>query len=122
MKTILIYLIAALTLFTACSAPNATAKDVKRETANQRKSPIVLSAKLGDQYFHLRQENFFDYLEGKELYAGTYTQKGDSLLLGFHNNYHPADLTGKAFVDRTGGVLILLSKDISRHRRLAIIP
>lgn len=122
MKTILVYLAAAIATVTACSAPNSTAKEVKRETANQRKAPVVLSAKLGDQYFHLRQENFFDYLEGKELYAGTYTQKGDSLLLGFHNSYQPGDLTGKGLIDRQGGILILFSKDVARHRRLAIVP
>jgi hypothetical protein len=121
MKQILL-LAAGIILFSACSSNRSAANEVKRETAEKRKTPVVLGARSGDHYFHLRENNFFDYLEGKNLYAGTYTQKGDSLMLGFHNNHQPTDLTSKGLIDRQSGVLLLFSKDIAKHRRLAIIP
>jgi hypothetical protein len=109
-------------LAAACATNRDTAKEVKKETAQQRKSPLVLAARSGDQSFNLRQFNFFDYTEGGQLYAGTYSMKGDSVMLGFHNNFKPEDLIGKGLVDRQDGTVILFSKDGNRHRRLAIAP
>lgn len=119
MKQLILLLCVAM-LATACASNRDTAKEVKKETSEQRKAPVVLAAKTGDQSFNLRQYNFFDYTEGGQLYAGTYNMKGDSVMLGFHNNFKPEDLIGKGLVDRPGGVLVLFSKDAARHRRLSI--
>lgn len=118
----------AVLLLGACSSPRrSTGREVKSETRDKRKAPVIFAAKQDDYYFNLRQNSFFDYFgqnqaSGKtELYAGTYTRKGDSLFLGFHNNYQPDDLTGKGFIDRRSNTLLLISKDTSRHRRMPII-
>ncbi len=75
---------------------------------------------------NLRDQNFFDFQgrgpdeSGSSLYAGTYERKGDSLLLGFHNNYKPMDLTGTGMINRTNNTVTLFSKDPSKHRMLTI--
>jgi hypothetical protein len=105
----------------------SSVREVKKETKEKRKEPVILSAKEGNYYFNLRENNFFEYY-GKtlgvtkaELYAGSYQKKGDSLMLAFQNNFKPADLTNSAYIDRTNKQLILISKDTSQNRKLAII-
>ncbi len=114
--------------FLACSAPErSTSREVKKETRDKRKSPIVLTAREGDYYLNLRQNNFFDYF-GKDpasnkadLYAGTYKIEGDSLLLGFYNNYAPSDLTNMGYIDKSHNMLTLFSKDPSKNRKMQIL-
>jgi hypothetical protein len=112
----------------ACSSPErSTGREVKKETRDKRKSPIILSAKQGNYYLNLRANNFFDYFgldsatSKTELYAGTYELKGDSLLLGFYNNYQPGDLTNTGIVDRTNNLVILIAKDPAKNRTMGII-
>lgn len=112
----------------SCSTPErSSGREVKKETRDKRKSPIILTAKEGDYYLNLRQNNFFDYF-GKDpasnkadLYAGTYKIEGDSLLLGFYNNYQPADLTSMGYIDKANNLLILFSKNPSRNRKMQIL-
>jgi hypothetical protein len=112
----------------SCSTPErSSSREVKKETKDKRKSPIVLTAKEGDYYLNLRQNNFFDYF-GKDpasnkadLYAGTYKIEGDSLLLGFYNNYAPQDLTNMGFIDRKNNLLTLFSKEPSKNRKMQIL-
>ena len=112
----------------ACSSPErSTGREVKKETRDKRKSPIILMAKQGDYYLNLRENKFFDYFgldsasNKAELYAGTYELKGDSLLLGFYNNYQPADLTNTGVVDRPHNLVILIAKDPVKNRRMEIL-
>ena len=119
-----IFIISAL----SCTTPEkSSSREVKKETRDKRKSPIVLTAKEGDYYLNLRQNNFFDYF-GKDpasnkadLYAGTYKIEGDSLLLGFYNNYAPQDLTNMGYIDRKNNLLTLFSKDPSKNRKMQIL-
>src|SRR6476620_12522145 len=123
---ILLFIVMLLSF--SCSTPErSSSREVKRETRDKRKSPIVLTAKEGDYYLNLRQNNFFDYF-GKDpssnrtdLYAGTYKIEGDILLLGFYNNYQPADLTSIGYIDRTNNLLTLFSKDPSKNRKMQIL-
>jgi hypothetical protein len=121
-------LLALVLTWTSCSTPEkSSGKEVKTETKDKRKAPIIFSAKQGDYYFNLHDNAFFDYfgtsgiLTKTELYAGTYTRKGDSLLLGFHNNFQPEDLTGKAYFERSTNTLVLLSKIPAQNRRMPVI-
>lgn len=118
----------SLLLFFACSSPEkSTGKEVKKETRDQRKSPIILSARQGSYYLNLRENKFFDYFgldsatNKAELYAGTYELKGDSLLMAFYNNYQPGDLTNTGLVNRARNELVLLAKDPAKNRRMEII-
>jgi hypothetical protein len=114
--------------FFSCSTPErSSSREVKKETRDKRKSPIILTAKEGDYYLNLRQNNFFDYF-GKDpssnradLYAGTYKIEGDSLLLGFYNNYAPQDLTSMGYIDRKNNLLTLFSKDQTKNRKMQIL-
>ena len=119
-----IFLIASI----SCTTPEkSSSREVKKDTRDKRKSPIILTAKEGDFYLNLRQNNFFDYF-GKDpasnkadLYAGTYKIEGDSLLLGFYNNYAPQDLTNMGYIDRKNNLLTLFSKDPSKNRKMQIL-
>lgn len=122
-------LLAVLLALASCktSGDAATAKEVRKETREHRKSPIVLTAKDGSHYFNLRENGFFDYF-GKalgvvkaELYAGTYERKGDSLMLAFHNNFQPQDLVNKGFIDHAANQIVLVSKEPGQDRRMGII-
>ncbi|HEU4633629.1 MAG TPA: hypothetical protein VFS22_06575 [Flavisolibacter sp.] len=116
-------------LFAAsCSSPErSTGREVKKETRDQRKSPIVFSARQGNYYLNLRENKFFDYFgldsasNKAELYAGTYELKGDSLFLGFYNNFQPGDLTNTGLVNRAKNELVLLAKDPAKNRKMEII-
>jgi hypothetical protein len=124
---ILSFFILSLFLFACAARDRSSAREVKKETREKRKAPIVLSAKDGNYYFNLRQNNFFEYygvtlgVTKADLYAGSYEMKGDSLLLAFQNNYKPADLTGTGFIDRTNNQVVLISKDTSQNRKLGIL-
>lgn len=101
-------------------------REVKKETKDKRKAPVVLTAKAGDYYINLRQNNFFDYFgldsnNKAKLYAGSYELKGDSLMMAFYNSYQPGDLIGKGFIDRKRNQLILISKDTAKNRRMEIL-
>jgi hypothetical protein len=119
-----IFLIASI----SCTTPEkSSSREVKKDTRDKRKSPIILTAKEGDYYLNLRQNNFFDYF-GKDpasnkadLYAGTYKIEGDSLLLGFYNNYAPQDLTNMGYIDRKNSLLTLFSKEPSKNRKMQIL-
>jgi hypothetical protein len=111
-----------------CSTSDrATGREVKKETRDKRKSPIILTAKQGDYYMNLRENHFFDYFgldsatNKAQLYAGNYEIKGDSLLMGFYNNHRPADLTNTGLFDRARNQLVLIAKDESKNRRMDII-
>ena len=122
-------LLGCLYLILSCSLfERSTGREVRKETKDKRKSPIVLAAKEGNFYLNLRENKFFDYYGMKmgvskaELYAGVYEIKGDSLFLAFQDDYQPGDLTGKGLIDRTRNQIILFSKDPAQHRRLGIVP
>ena len=110
----------------ACSTTQKTGKEVENETKDKLKYAVITTA-AGDGYtLHLRENDFFDF-QGKgatesnsNLYAGTWQKRGDSLFLAFHSNYQPGDLTGSGRFDLPNNLIILFSKDISRHRRLVI--
>jgi hypothetical protein len=123
----------SILLFTAlfwtaisCSTSRNTGKEVENETREKLKYAVVTQAS-GDGYtLHLRENAFFDF-QGKgptethsNLYAGTWERRADSLFLAFHSNYQPEDLTGTGKFDRANNLIILFSKDISRHRKLVI--
>jgi hypothetical protein len=115
-------------LVIACSTfERSTGREVRKETKEKTKSPIMLTAKEGNYYLNLRQNNFFDYYGKKmgvskaDFYAGVYERKGDSLFLAFHNDYQPGDLTGKALIDRINNQVILFAKDPVQNRKLGII-
>lgn len=116
-----------LVLLFACSTPErSSGREVRKDTKDQRKAAVVLVAKQGNDYLNLRENNFFDYYgldttNRAALYAGSYAFKGDSLMLAFYNNNKPADLIGKAWVDRIHHQLILLARDPSRNRKMAIV-
>jgi hypothetical protein len=112
----------------ACATfERSTGREVRKETKEKRKSPIVLTAKEGNYYLNLRQNKFFDYYGKKmgvtkaDLYAGVYEIKGDSLFLAFQNDYQPGDLIGKGLIDRTSNQVILFAKDPAQNRKLGII-
>ena len=130
MNTVFIrFLIYGCILFLlSCSTSNrSTSREVKKETRDKRKSPIILAAKQENYYFNLRENKYFDYfgmtlgIAKAEFYAGRYELKGDSILLGFHNNHKPQDLTGMGFIDRAKKEVVLFSKDTVNNRRLTII-
>jgi hypothetical protein len=129
MKTTAICLIlGCFFLLIACGTfERSTGREVRKETKEKRKSPIVLTAKEGNYYLNLRQNKFFDYYGKKmgvakdELYAGVYEIKGDSLFLAFQNDYQPGDLTGKALIDRSNNQVTLFAKDPAQNRKLGII-
>ena len=117
-----------LAVVVACSTSDrSTGREVKKETKDQRKSPIVLAAKEGNFYFNLRENMVFDYygltlgITKAELYAGRYQLNGDSILMAFHNNHKPEDLTGMGFIDRAKKQVVLISKDTAQNRKLGII-
>ena len=120
-------LICVLSLGACATRDRNSVRQVKKETKDKRKAPIVLSAKEGNYYFNLRQNNFFEYygvtlgVTKADLYAGSYERKGDSLLLAFQNNYKPQDLTSMAYIDRVNRQVLLISKDTSQNRRLGIL-
>ncbi|MGN6402271.1 MAG: hypothetical protein ACTHMD_17560 [Flavisolibacter sp.] len=119
--------IACLFYALACSTPGrSSGREVKKETKDKRKSPIVLTAKEGSYYINLRQNNFFDYFgldsnNKAQLFAGSYEFEGDSLMMAFYNNNQPGDLTGKGLVDKAANQLILFSKDAAKNRKMDII-
>ena len=109
----------------ACSSTRKTEKAVENEIKEKLNFAVVTEATGNGYTLHLRENNFFDF-QGKDstkahLYAGTWERRGDSLFLGFHSNYHPEDLTGTGIFDRPNNLIILFSKDITRHRRLTIV-
>jgi hypothetical protein len=103
-----------------------TSREVEKETREKRKLNVLLSAKGGGYTINLRENNFFDYHGRAEtetssfLFAGTYERKGDSLLLAFHNNYKPEDLTGLGKIDEGRKTLVLLSREFGRDRQMVI--
>jgi hypothetical protein len=112
-------------------ATTSTSKEVKQETKEKRDLPVRFYAKAADpskNYFiNLRTNDFFDYHdEGTEardqLYAGTYSIKGRSLVLAFQNNHYPDALTGEATIDTVKKQIILLAKDPAQNRRMIIGP
>ena len=121
----LLGLLIAFSLALSCSTTRNTGKDVEQEIEDKLKLRALITA-TGDGYtLSLRENNFFDY-QGKSptetksnLYAGTWERKADSLLLGFHSNHHPRDLTGTGIIDEKNSLIILFSKEL-RHRRLVI--
>jgi len=122
------FVLSCLIIALSCSTSDrSTGREVKKETRDKRKSPIVLAAKQENFYFNLRENNYFDYygmtlgVAKAELYAGMYELKGDSLSMAFHNNHKPEDLTGTGFIDRARNQVVLLSKDTAHNRRLEII-
>ena len=116
-----------LFVFACSTSRGRTSREVKKETSDKRKSPTILVARQGDFYLNLRQNNSFDYFgldsatKKAGLYAGSYELKGDSLSLGFYNNFKPADLTNMGFVDRAKKQVVLLAKDTAHNRRMEII-
>ena len=119
---------ACLVFIFACSSPErSTGREVKKETRDKRKSPIVLAAKQGDYYLNLRQNNFFDYFgldsatKKAQLFAGSYQLNADSILLAFYNNYQPGDLTNVGWIDRAKNQVVLLAKDPANNRKMTII-
>jgi hypothetical protein len=97
-------IIGSLILF-SCATTSSTSKEVKKDTKDKRDLPVLFYAKAADpskDYFiNLRTNDFFDYHDKgsdakDQLYAGTYSIKGKSLVLAFQNNYHPDGLTDKA--------------------------
>jgi len=128
-KAIVIRCFAIVGLFyvLACSTPGrSSGREVKKETKDKRKSPIILTAKEGNYYINLRQNNFFDYYgldsnNKAQLYAGSYEFKGDSLMMAFYNNNQPGDLIGKGLVDKAANQLILFSKDAGKNRKMEIL-
>jgi hypothetical protein len=113
---------AALVLLASCGVTeSSTQNEVKKETRDKRKAPIIFAAKSGNYFFNLRNNDFFDFYGPGELYAGTYVRKGDSILLGFHNNHKPPELNGRAFINNASKEFLLASDDPSRHRRLTIL-
>jgi hypothetical protein len=114
-------------VFACSTSEGASSREVKKETKEKRKSPIILSAKQGNYYLNLRENKFFDYFgldsatNKTELYAGTYEWKGDSLLLGFYNNFQPGDLTNTGLIDRVTNEVVLIAKNPAKNRRMEII-
>lgn len=105
----------------------SSGREVRKETKEKMKSPIVLTAKEGNFYLNLRENKSFDYYGLKmgvtkaDFYAGVYERRGDSLFLAFHNDYQPGDLTGKGLVDRTSNQVVLFAKDPAQNRKLNIV-
>lgn len=116
----LLYSIVLLFLI-SCGATATNQSQVKKETKEKRKAPVIFAAKSGSFFFNLRNNDYFDYYGPGELYAGTYVRKGDSLLLGFYNNHKPIELNGMAFINNASKELVLISDDSSKHRRMAIL-
>jgi hypothetical protein len=112
----------------ACSTPDHTSqREVIRDTRAKRSYPIILSAKDGNMFFNLHENNFFEFYGVKlggiakgAYYAGTYEREGDSLFLAFHNKYQPADLTTKGLIDKENNSLILFSTDTSMNRKMQL--
>lgn len=112
----------------ACSTPDHTSqREVIRDTRAKRSYPIILSAKDGNMFFNLHENNFFEFYGVKlggiakgAYYAGTYERKGDSLFLAFHNKYQPADLTTKGLIDKENNSLVLFSTDTSMNRKMQL--
>jgi hypothetical protein len=110
----------------ACSSSRQRSNEVENEIKEKLKFAIITTAS-GDGYtLNLREKDFFDF-QGKgpaesksNLYGGSWERKGDSLFLAFQMNHHPEDLTGTGKFDRANNLIILFSKDITRHRRLVI--
>ena len=124
-----IFLLTSLILWNvACSTNRKTGKEVENETKDKLKYAVITTA-VGEGYtLHLRESAFFDY-QGKgptesnsNLYAGTWQKRGDSLFLAFHSNFQPTDLTGSGKFDMPNNLIILFSKDFTRHRKLVIQP
>lgn len=128
-KTTCLRLLAGICLLMsfACSTPDrASGREVKKDTKDKRKSPVVLTARQGNYYINLRENDFFDYYgldttNKVQLYAGTYELKGDSLMMAFYNNHQPGDLIGKGFIDKANNWLILFAKDATKNRKMQII-
>jgi hypothetical protein len=122
-----VFILLSLFMWHCSTSDRATGREVKKETADKRKSPIILAAKQGDYYLNLRENHFFDYFgldsatKKASLYAGNYELKGDSLLMAFYNNYQPADLTNTGFMDRGRNQIVLFAKDPSKNRRMDIL-
>lgn len=113
----------------SCSTTSSTSKEVKKDTKDKRDLPVLFYAKAADpakNYFiNLRADSFFDYHDKgtdakDQLYAGTYTIKGNTLVLAFQNNYHPAGLTDRATIDTVKKEIVLLAEDPSQNRKMRI--
>ena len=117
----ILYFSALLFLASCGVTGDSSQAEVKKETKEKRKAPIVFAAKSGNFVFNLRNNDVFDYFGPGELYAGTYVRNGDSILLGFHNNHKPAELNGRGFINNASKELLLASDDPTKHRRLTIL-
>ncbi|HEX2606243.1 MAG TPA: hypothetical protein VHK91_02645 [Flavisolibacter sp.] len=113
-------LIGTLFLANCRSVEPGTGREVKKDTRDKRKLSILLTASSKEDnqehLFNLREQNFFDYstkasgLSKTELYAGTYSRRGDSVFLAFFNNYKPGDLTGIGIIHEAAHEFLLLGK------------
>ncbi|HEU4633325.1 MAG TPA: hypothetical protein VFS22_05030 [Flavisolibacter sp.] len=114
----------------SCTTTSSTSKEVKKDTKDKRDLPVLIYARAADpskNYFiNLRANNFFDYHDKDtdakdQLYAGTYSIKGKTLVLAFQNNYHPDGLTDMATIDTAKKEIVLIATDPLQSRIMIII-
>jgi hypothetical protein len=81
---------------------------------------------LTNDHLKLRANNSFTYssnIRGSQkivYYAGTFDQKGDTLLLNFHNNHKDSLWTGKAVIDKAANTITFLAKDATANKEMVI--
>lgn len=124
-------LLFSLVLWTSCTVPDKASLIVLKETRSLRKSPVTLKAKkngeLTNDELELRQNNSFEYRSihrGTQkviIYVGTFTRRGDSLSLAFHNNHKDNLWTGKALIDTANNEVTLFSHDPNLTKHLTIV-
>ena len=117
-------------ILASCTVPDKASLRVLRETKKAQKSPVILTAtnhgNLTKDKLQLRANNSFTYssnIRGTQklvVYAGTYDQKGDTLLLKFHKNHKDSLWTGKAVLDKPANNITLLAKYAAANKEMIL--
>ena len=115
------FIIAFFLVIVSC-ATKSPGKEVKRDSKEKMELSLIYFAKSvnGDYSINLRTNKFFDYHEKGQLYAGSYSIENSNLNLGFYNNYHPSDFSGKATIDTVKNEIVIIANNPSANRVLII--
>lgn len=124
MKFILLIIVGSFVIISCSANKVAGEKKCFRKTKTLVKSHWP--GKLTDNYFKLKNRNYFEYYERVvgltkiKSFKGTYYQSNDTLYLRFCNDSIPDQLSGEAYIDNKNQLITLLGEHPKYDQRFGI--